>query len=158
MNNHPLLNAMSSLDAEMNAIISRSDLTEADKVRLCDQVLQRYNVYRETLISPANKVEVEKKKHFDESEIFSNVPSSYKQKTKQLLRQIKNNSSIGWNDIGEFVYAEQAVPDGNIKELIAATVRQNKSTELREWNEFKKALRDLNLSDFNQTPKVEKHI
>ena len=152
----PLRNAMSSLDAEMNAIISRSDLTDADKVLLYDQVLQRYNVYREKLISAPNKVEVEKKKHFDESEILSNVPSSYKQKTKRLLHQIKNNSSIGWNDLGEFVYAEQAVPDSSIKELIAATVRQNKSTELRGWNEFKKALRDLNLSDFNQTPKVKK--
>jgi len=151
-----LLNAVSSLDAEMNAFISRSDLTDADKVRLYDQVLQRYNVYREKLISPPNKDEVEKKKHFDESEIFSNVPSSYKQKTKQLLRQIKNNSSIGWNDIGEFVYAEQAVPDSNIKELIAATVRQNKSTELCGWNEFKKALKDFNLGGFNQTPKVKK--
>jgi len=50
------------------------------------------------------------------------------------------------------------VPDCNIKELIAATVRQNKSTELHGWNEFKKALRDLNLSGFNQTPKVKKHI
>jgi len=57
--------------------------------------------------------------------------------------------------LGEFVYAEQAVPDSNIKELIAATVRQNKSTELRGWNELK-ALRDLNLSGFNQTPKVKK--
>ena len=48
------------------------------------------------------------------------------------------------------------MPDSNIKELIAATVRQNKSTELRGWNEFMKALRDLNLSGFNQTPKVKK--
>ena len=115
-----------------------------------------YNVYREKLISAPNKDEVDKKKHFDESEILSNVSSSYKQKTKQLLHQIKINSSIGWNDLGEFVYAEQAVPESNIKELIAATVRQNKSTVLRGWNEFKKALRDLNLSGFNQTPKVKK--
>jgi len=146
-----LRNAMSSLDAEMNAIISRSDLTDVDKVLLYDQVLQRYNVYREKLINAPNKVEVEKKKHF-----LSNVPSWYKQKTKQLLHQIKNMSSIGWNDLGEFVYAEQAVPESNIKELIAATVRQNKSTELRGWNEFRKALKNLNLSGFNQTPKVKK--
>jgi len=152
----PLLNVMSSLDAEMNAIISRSDLTDVDKVRLYDQVLQRYNAHRENLINTPNKVEVEKKKNFDESEILSNVPTSYMQKTKQPLRQIKNNSSIGWNDLGEFVYAEQAVPDSSIKELTAATVRQNKSTEVRGWNEFKKALKDLNLSDFNQTPKVKK--
>ena len=79
----------SSLDAEMNAIISRSDLTDPDKVRLYDQVLQRYNVYREKHINAPNKVvEVEKKKHFDESEILSNVPSSYKQKTKRLLHWI----------------------------------------------------------------------
>ena len=108
--------------------------------------------------SSALQIKSKKKKHFDESEILSNVPSSYKQKTKQLLHQIKNNSSIGWNDLGEFVYAEQAVPDSSIKELIAATVRQNKSTELRGWNEFKKAVGDLNLSGFNQTPKVKKHI
>ena len=150
----PLLNAMSSLDAEMNAIISRSDLTDADKVRLYDQVLQQYNVFREKLISAPNKVEVESKKHFDESEILSNVPSSYKKKTKQPLRQIKTNS-IGWNDLGEFVYVEQAVPDSNIKELIAATVRQNKSTQLRGWNEFKKALRDLNLGGFKFQPNTK---
>ena len=52
----PLLNAMSCLDAEMNVIFSRSDLTDADKVLLYDQVLQRYNVYREKLISAPNKV------------------------------------------------------------------------------------------------------
>ena len=57
----PLLNAMSSLDAETNANISRSHLTDADKVLLYDQVLQRYNIYREKLISSLNKVEVEKK-------------------------------------------------------------------------------------------------
>ena len=99
-----LRNAMSSLDAEMNAIISRSDLTDVDKVLLYDQVLQRYNVYREKLINAPNKVEVEKKKHF-----LSNVPSWYKQKTKQLLHQIKNMSSIGWNDLGEFVYADKNI-------------------------------------------------
>ena len=48
------------------------------------------------------------------------------------------------------------MPDSNVKELIAATVRQNKSTELCGWNEFKNALRDLNLSGFNQTPKIIK--
>jgi len=50
------------------------------------------------------------------------------------------------------------VPDSNIKELIAATVHQNKSTELRGWNEFKKSLGDLILSGFNQTTKVKKDI
>ena len=56
----PLLNAMSSLDAEMNAIISRSDLTDADKVLLYDQALQRYNVYREN--SSALRIKSKSKK------------------------------------------------------------------------------------------------
>ena len=107
----PLRNAMSSLDAEMNAIISRSDLTDADKVLLYDQVLQRYNVYREKLISAPNKVEVEKKKHFDESEILSNVPSSYKQKTKRLLHQIALEW-LSWLEISNHIEIQHAFNKG----------------------------------------------
>jgi len=58
-----------------------------------DQVLQRYNVHREKLSSAPTIVEAEKRKHFDESEILTNVPSSYKRITNQL-GLIKDNSSI----------------------------------------------------------------
>lgn len=81
----PLLSVMSSLDAEMNTVISRSDLSDADKVHLDDQVLQLFRCVRRKLSSVPTKVEVEKKKHFYESEILCNVPLP-----RSIFSQAKN--------------------------------------------------------------------
>jgi len=45
----PLQVAVSELDQEMNKILSRTDLPSSEKVKLYDNVLQRYMVYKNKL-------------------------------------------------------------------------------------------------------------
>ena len=45
--NSLIQNVMSELDAEMNSVISRSDIPTSEKVKLYNQVLQRYMTYKD---------------------------------------------------------------------------------------------------------------
>jgi len=42
----PLVKVVSDLDTQMNEVLARTDLSTSDKVRLYDQILQRYIIYR----------------------------------------------------------------------------------------------------------------
>jgi len=139
----PLVKVVSDLDTQMNEVLARTDLSTSEKVRLYDQILQRYMVYKEKLTEKPAQVVVREKKDFPEGEILRGVTKQYKRKTEELLGFIKSNSSLGWNDSGEFVYDDRAVPSSNIKDLIAATARNTKKSRLPGWNEFQKALQDF---------------
>ena len=54
-------NVMSDVDAEMNSDISRSDIPISEKVKLCNQVLQRYMTYKDKLENTPVKVRIEDK-------------------------------------------------------------------------------------------------
>ena len=55
------------------------------------------------------QVIVSEKKDFPEGEILGGVTKQYK-KMKCFSTLSKSNSSLGWNDSGEFVYENPAVP------------------------------------------------
>jgi len=50
---------------------------------------------------------------------------------------------LGWDNSGEFVYDDRAVPSSNIQDLIVATARNTKKSHLPGWNELQKALQDF---------------
>ena len=154
----PLVKVVSDLDTQMNEVLARTDLSTSEKVRLYDQILQRYMVYKEKLTEKPAQVVVREKKDFPEGEILRGVTKQYKRKTEELLGFIKSNSSLGWNDSGEFVYDDRAVPSSNIKDLIAATACNTKKSCLPGWNEFQKALQDFQgpqLPSTSQTRKLK---
>jgi len=121
----------------------RSRSPPIKKVKLYDQILRRFIVYREKLTEKTAQVVVHEKEDFPEGEIQHGVTKQYKKKTEELLDFIKSNSSFGWNDSGEFVYDDRAVASTNIKDLIAAAARNTKKSRLPGWNEFQKALQDF---------------
>jgi len=139
----PLVKVVSDLDTQMNEVLARTDLSTSKKVRLYDQILQRYIVYKKKLTEKQAHVVVREKKDFPEGEILRHVTKQYKKKTEELLEFIKSNPSLGWNDSGEFVYDHRAVASSNIKDLIAAAARNTKKSRLPGWNEFQKALQDF---------------
>jgi len=112
-------------------------------MRLYDQIFQRFIVYKEKLTEKRAQFVVREKKDFPESKILRSVAKQYKRKTEELLHFIKSNSSLGWNDSGEIVCDDRAVPSSNIKDLVAATARNTKKSRLPGWNEFQKALQDF---------------
>jgi len=134
----PLVKVVSDLDTQMNEALTRTDLSTSEKLRLYDQILQRYMVYKEKLTEKPAQVVVRENEDFPESEILRGVTKQYKKKTEELLDFIKGNSLLGWNDSGEFVYDDRAVPSSNIKDLIAATARNTKKSRLPVGTSFRK--------------------
>ena len=95
----PIQNIMSELDAEINLVISRSDISTSEKVKLLNQVLQRYMTCKDKLENTTVKVRIEDRKLFIENNILKNVSTQQKAKAKTSKPY---NSIIGWNDLGEF--------------------------------------------------------
>ena len=136
----PIQNVMSELDAEMNSVISSSDIPTSEKVKLYNQVLQRYTTYKGKSENTPVKVRIEDRKLFTENDILKNLSTQQKAKAKELISYIKDNFTIGLNDSGEFVFDDKPIPNSNIKDLIVASVGKRKLTRLKGWKEFRGAL------------------
>ena len=136
-------NVMSELDAEMNFHISRSDISTSEKVKLYNQVLQRYMMYKDKSENTPVKVRIEDKKLFTENDILKHASTQRKAKAKELISFIKDNSTIGWSDSGEFGFDDKAIPNSNTKDLIVGSVAKRKLTKLNGWKEFQGALKAL---------------
>ena len=141
----PLIqNVMSELDAEMNSVISRSDIPTSEKVNLYNQVLQRYMTYKDKSENTPVKVRIEENDIYrNDNDILKNVSTQQKAKAKELISFIKDNSTIGWNDSGEFIFDDKAIPNSSIKDLIVGSVGKRKPTGLNGWKEFQGALNAL---------------
>ena len=74
----PLVKVVTDLDTQINEALSRTDLSTSEKVKLCDQILQRCIVYKEKLTEKPDQVVVSEKKDFPESEILGGVTKQYK--------------------------------------------------------------------------------
>jgi len=122
-------------------------------MRLYDQIFQRFIVYKEKLTEKPAQFVVREKKDFPESKILRSVAKQYKRKTEELLHFIKSNSSLGWNDSGEIVCDDRAVPSSNIKDLVAATAKKEKSfTGLERVSESASRLSGSStIFDFSET-------
>jgi len=81
----PLVKVVSDLDTQMNDVLALTDLSPSEKVRLHDQILQRFIVYKEKLTEKPAQIVVREKKDFPESEILRGVTKQYKKKTEELL-------------------------------------------------------------------------
>ena len=90
----------------MNSVIFRSDIPTSEKVKLLyNQVLQRYMTHKNKSENTPVKVRIEDEKLFTENDILKNVSTQQKAKTKELISFIKDNSTIGWNNLGEMLFS-----------------------------------------------------
>jgi len=146
--NTPIQNVLSELDEEMNKILTRSDLPSSEKIKLYDQVLQRYMVYKDKLNNTVQKVQIEDKKVYEENEILKGFPNQYLSKAKQLVNFIKSNSSIGWNNTGELMFDEKPIPNTNIRDLVYTAVQKSQpQSKPNGWKVFQGALSALQAPD-----------
>ena len=116
----------------------------SEKVKLYNQVLKRYTVYKNKLENTPEKVHLEEKKNLPENEILKHLPNSHMSKGKELVNFMKDNSSIGWSNIGELKFDDKAIPSTNIKDLVFAAL-QNDTTKPKPlgWELFQQALSAL---------------
>ena len=140
----------SHLLKDMNQILQKTDLSEAEKAQK----------YGETLFKLQHSLEKTKKtpsidspQPTDQSpstvalhdQILQSVPKTMQRKAELLLGMIKNNNNLTWDEQGVVSYKGKRIHGSNIIDLINDTIRQRKGVEPRGWKTFSKALHESNI-------------
>ena len=74
----PLVKVVTDLDTQMNEALSRTDLSTSEKVKLCNQILQRFIVYNEKLTEKPAQVVVSEKKDFRRARYWAGLQNNTK--------------------------------------------------------------------------------
>ena len=142
----------SHLLKDMNQILQKTDLSEAEKAQK----------YGETLFKLQHLLEKTKKPPSTDSpqptdqpqppstvalhdQILQSVPKTMQRKAELLLGMIKNNNNLTWDEQGVVSYKGKRIHGSNIIDLINDTIRQRKGVEPKGWETFSKALHESNI-------------
>ena len=110
----PLLNQLSSLDSEMQAILSSQSITPEMKMHKYMQTLQRYQLLKEQQ-NPTLPQEL-----FD----LDTVPKNYRNKARMLLHHLKaHQDRIKWTPDNRLKIDGITIKDSNITDLIHGFTR-----------------------------------
>jgi hypothetical protein len=80
-----------------------------------------------------------------DDEILESVPKTMKAKAQLLLKKMKSNPDISWNEKGELKYKGQTVQGSNVVELVNDVLRKRKYFNPQGWETFGEALREANV-------------
>ena len=139
---NPIHRSIVTLDDDMRTVLDRRDLSDEEKVRQYNQILQHYLEYHDHLKTPSPPKEGNTVK---DDEIIRTVPTRYKGKAENLLKRIEREPTMHWNERGEFVHNGQVIKGSNIVDLVNDVVRQRKDFHPHGWQEFARALRKGNV-------------
>ena len=152
------------LDQAMQHILKRKDISQEEKLKLYHQILQKYLLYKdktepmtvkvireptqsmpEPLIMASSLPPTEETQESMEAEIIQSAPKNLRHKASVLLRRLKQDDNIAWNDKGELVYKGDVVPNTHIHDLIQDVLRKCKTHVPVGWQTFARALRESNI-------------
>lgn len=168
----PVTRALTKLDTEMEDILASKQLGDEEKARLYNQVLQRYLTFYDQrkdqplhvkVTSTATPVEAHNQ-HMGmepqestpeetmpsavEQEVLKSVPKMYKAGARQLLDKIKGNPEVlHWNDKGELMYEDKAIPGSHVVDLVNDILRHRKGFEPVGWSVFARGLARMNVPE-----------
>ena len=164
-----------ALDGDMSSVLDRSDLDEGDKVKLYNQILLRYNTMANKRVKQPTRVVVVNDDGTaaaaaaaaapppvrdggtataaaeplaatgTEVDIVDSVPKSLKPKALRLMKRLRNNPNIQWNDRGELIIKGSAIPGSNMMDLVHDVLRKRKQSDPVGWQPFAKHLKHINI-------------
>ena len=139
---NPILRSIVTLDDDMRTVLDSRDLSDEEKVRQYNQILQCYLEYHDHLKTPSPRKEANTVK---DDEIIRTVPVKFRGKAENLLKCIEREPTMHWNERREFVHNGQVIKGSNIVDLVNDVVRQRKDFHPHGWQEFARALRKGNV-------------
>ena len=145
---NPLHRSIATLDQDMQAILQRTNLSDEEKVRQYNQVLQRSLEYHDHLRAPSPAPPATTTLKDIEEEVLAVVPkqSMMKRKAQALLERIKRQPDMGWTERGELVFEGEVIKGSNIVDLVNDVLRNRKSFDHPHgWRQFARALRQSNV-------------
>ena len=141
---NPIHRSIVTLDDDMKTVLDRRDLTDQEKFRQYNQILQRYLEYQYHLRTPSlSKVSQNVKE--DGEEIVRTVPPKYERKAAHILKRIQHAPNMNWNERGEYIHNGEVIKGSNIVDLVNDVVRHRKALHPHGWQEFARALRQGNV-------------
>ena len=142
----------SHLLKDMNQILQKTDLSEAEKAQKYGETLFKLQHSLEKTKTPPS---IDSPQTTDQSQppstvalhdqILQSVPKTMQRKAELLLGMIKNNNNLTWDEQGVVSYKGKRIHGSNIIDLINDTIRQRKGVEPRGWKTFSKALHESNI-------------
>ncbi len=157
----PHLKAMGTLDTEMQAILNQKTMSPDQKVKLYNQLLQRYLTYEDKYFqhetpavlaaaaapAPTSPAGPQSSGDSWETEIVAAAPASMQKRARLLVDRIKSSQGrLGWNAQGELtVHGGSRIPGTNIVDLVNDVLRRRKGFNPKGWQQFAQGLRDVNV-------------
>ena len=81
-----------------------------------------------------------------EQDVVESVPKSFKTKAERLLKRIKLDPEVKWNNLGELEFQGQLIRNSNLTDLVNDVLRQRKnSSDPLGWETFADVLHRLNV-------------
>lgn len=157
--------AISSLDAEMQCVLQRQDLSQEDKASQYAALLQRYLMHVKKQDTEKAKISLFLQPTPEPSvdaatdpptppdnifhEVLDSVSSRLKDRARLLLNKMKQNKDVSyWDDKGAFIYRGRAVPGTSMIDLVKNVTQIHALPAKRTpkgWDLFLQALAELNM-------------
>ena len=152
---------MHSLDTEMKGVLQRRDLTDYEKAKNFEILLQKFLAHvkqgeteksRLSLFLPQSEAISEESPTSSDAiyqEIIDSMPARYKSHAMMLLNKMKQNKSVSsWDDRGVFVYKGENIKGSHLMDLVKAVTQTNDLPSHRMpkgLDVFMKAMAELNI-------------
>ena len=111
--------SLSELDKVIHQTLN-SELPDDEKAKIYMSALHRFKAYDAK--PPPPKINLE-------SELANTLSPNQQYKAKKLLRLIKDNPDIEWNDTGELIYKQTTVPKSHVTDLFADALAPTRPSE-----------------------------
>jgi len=152
------LTQLSRLDERMKAILEDRSLPEDVKYKHYYNVLHQYEALQDQMERAPIPVTVAAEKPrreegivtlpVSESDLLEAVPQTQRRGTRLLLKYIKDNPDLKWNEANELVYKGDRIPHSNIFDLVSDISRDRKNQNPAiGWRELAEALQGQNVPE-----------
>lgn len=147
--------ALTKLDGEMYEILHRN-VPDDEKAKHYSNSLRRYmNIDKSDVVTKFDSDDSKEETKPDDSKkrtteiqalVLDSVPKKWKSQASRLLTHIENNPDVGWNEKGELVLKDTAIPKTHIVDLVNDLMRKRTtSRDPNGWRRLADALKDHNI-------------
>ncbi len=153
----PTLSQLSNLDQQMKTILEDRSLATDLKFKQYYNTLHRYGALKENAEQTPIPVKIHENTTktrqtaqlpTDESDLLTAVPLAQRRGARLLLKYIRENPEMEWNEAKELVYRGERIARSNIYDLIsdASRTRKNAIPPIG-WRQFANALMEQNVPE-----------
>ena len=151
----PTLTKMGELDNDMTTVLDNKEDSDEQKAKIYRNLLEKFLRFKnQRTLETEKPIEVslaDQKTPSKQSveDIAELLPNALRSKAKMVLKRIEDNPDIvNWNDKGQLEYNGIVMPNTNIVDLVASSVRKRKKTANNPegYDTFLKVLKKIEVS------------